>query len=62
MDRRIVTRVASPEEAAAIEQFERDTAPPAPPPSGPPAWARAGLLEGTGRAADDPLPWTASVY
>jgi hypothetical protein len=51
-----VRQSASPEEAAAIaaaiEQFLRDTAPA--PPTEPPAmspWLRAGLLEGTGRAA-----------
>src|SRR4051812_20649095 len=51
---RIVAPSASPEEAAAIvaalERFMRESAPtPAPPPApGPPAWARAGLLAGTG--------------
>jgi len=53
---------ASPEEAAAIaaaiEQFLRDTAPP---PVAPEArmspWLRAGLFEGTGRAAAGPSPW-----
>jgi hypothetical protein len=53
---------ASPEEAAAIaaaiEQFLRDTAPP-PAEEGPVVspWARAGLLEGTGRAAGDRSAW-----
>ena len=62
---------ASPEEAAAIaaaiEEFLRDTAP-APPAPGPApgGWARAALLEGTGRAAPgsaawgDPEPWGSS--
>jgi hypothetical protein len=45
---------ATPEEAAAvmaaIEQFLRDTAPPAaPPPARPDPWARAALLEGVER-------------
>jgi hypothetical protein len=53
---------ASPEEAAAIaaaiEQFLRDTAPP-PAEEGPVVspWARAGLLEATGRAAGDRSAW-----
>jgi hypothetical protein len=54
---------AGPEEAAAIaaaiEQFLRDTAPP--PAEEKPAlspWARAGLLEATGRAADDRSAWS----
>jgi hypothetical protein len=53
---------ASPEEAAAIaaaiEQFLRDTAPP-PAEEGPvvSSWARAGLLEATGRAAGDRSAW-----
>ena len=60
---RIVSPVASPREAAAIvaalEQFMRDTAPTPAPPQGParPAWARAALLEGTGHAGDDAVPW-----
>jgi hypothetical protein len=60
---RIVAPAASPEEAAAIvaalERFMRDTAPtPAPAPTpGPRAWARAGLLEGTGYTADDATSW-----
>ena len=56
-----VRQPASPEEAAAIaaaiEQFIRDTAPP--PAQGEPeasAWLRAGLLEGTKRAAGE-SPW-----
>jgi len=59
---------ATPEEAAAIaaaiEEFLRDTAPPAA--SGPPPsrWARAGLLEGAGLEAGptawgDGVPWGA---
>jgi hypothetical protein len=52
---------ASPEEAAAIaaaiEQFLRDTAPPAA--AGPrvSAWTRAGLFEGTKRGAAGRSPW-----
>ena len=56
-----VRQAASPEEAAAIaaaiEQFMRDTAPP--PAQGEPElspWLRAGLLEGTKRAAGE-SPW-----
>ena len=56
------TQAATPHEAAAIaaalEQFRRDTAPPAP--SREPArnpWQRAALLEGTGREPDAPSPW-----
>jgi len=54
-----VRQSASPEEAAAIaaaiEQFMRDTAP-APAAGGPrmSPWLRAGLLEGTKRAAESP--------
>jgi hypothetical protein len=52
---------ATPEEtaaiAAAIEQFLRDTTPPPAPPAGISPWLRAGLLEGTGRAAGAPAPW-----
>jgi hypothetical protein len=52
---------ASPEEAAAViaavEQFLRDTVPPAVPvPAGPPAWQRAAILEGVGREPDT-HPW-----
>ena len=53
---------ASPAEAAAIaaaiEQFLRDTAPP-PTDSGPAMspWARAGLLEATGRCPGDRELW-----
>lgn len=44
--------------AVAIEQFRRDTAPPAPEPdTGPSPWMRAALLEGTGREPDAPSPW-----
>jgi hypothetical protein len=58
----IVAPSASPEEAAAVvaalERFMRDTAPP-PLPGGPPRnpWARAALLEGTGREPTAPSPW-----
>jgi hypothetical protein len=56
-----VRQPASPEEAAAIaaaiEQFLRDTAPPpAQPETQLSPWLRAGLLEGTKRAAGD-APW-----
>jgi hypothetical protein len=51
---------ASPEEAAAIaaaiEQFLRDTAPPPEAEDRISPWLRAGLLEGTGHAAE---PWGA---
>jgi hypothetical protein len=59
---RIVAPSASPEEAAAVvaalERFMRDTAP-APVSGGPPRnpWARAALLEATGREPDEPTPW-----
>jgi hypothetical protein len=58
----IVAPSASPEEAAAIaaalEQFMRETTPPpAPAPSRPDPWLRAGLFEGTGREPDAPSPW-----
>lgn len=58
----IIAPSASPEEAAAVmaalEQFMRDTAP-TPVPGGPPrnAWARAALLEATGREPDEPSAW-----
>ena len=53
---------ASPQEAAAViaavEQFLRDTVPPAAPAPAPrDAWTRAALLEGVGRAPDEPSPW-----
>jgi hypothetical protein len=59
---------ASPEEAAAvvaaIEQFLRDTTPPAAPADpAPPGWARAARLEAVGYEPElpfswgDPLPW-----
>lgn len=52
---------ASPEEAAAIaaaiEQFIRDTAPPAPVRGRIDGWRRAGLFEGVGLPADSPSPW-----
>jgi len=60
---RIVAPAASPEEAAAVvaalERYMRDTAPtpaPAPPPRLSP-WARAGLLEATGHAPGEHMPW-----
>ena len=59
---RIVAPSASPEEAAAVvaalERFMRDTAPP-PLPAGASRnpWARAALLEATGREPDEPSPW-----
>jgi hypothetical protein len=58
----IVAPSASPEEAAAVvaalERFMRDTAPPllAAGASRNP-WARAALLEATGREPDEPSPW-----
>jgi hypothetical protein len=53
---------ASPEEAAAViaavEQFLRDTLPPAAPPDpAPDPWLRAARLEAVGYAGDDPLRW-----
>jgi hypothetical protein len=60
---RIVAPGASPEEAAAVvaalERFMRDTAPTIapPPPSGPPAWARAAALEATGYTDAGRVPW-----
>ncbi|MDX6698117.1 MAG: hypothetical protein QOE65_1514 [Solirubrobacteraceae bacterium] len=59
---RIVAPSASPGEAAAVvaalERFMRDMAP-VPVPGGPPRhpWARAALLEATGREPDEPTPW-----
>jgi hypothetical protein len=53
---------ASPQEAAAVvaavEQFLRDTVPPAAPaaPARDP-WTRRALLEGVGREPDAPSPW-----
>ncbi|HVE68635.1 MAG TPA: hypothetical protein VNB64_08655 [Solirubrobacteraceae bacterium] len=58
----IVAPSASPDEAAAVvaalERFMRDMAP-APVPCGPPRdpWARAALLDATGREPDEPTPW-----
>jgi hypothetical protein len=58
----IVAPSASPEEAAAVvaalERFMRETAPP-PIPAGPARnpWARAALLEATGREPDGPSAW-----
>jgi hypothetical protein len=52
---------ASPEEAAAIaaaiEQFMRDTAPPAEAAPDLSPWVRAGLVEATGRVPSRPTPW-----
>jgi hypothetical protein len=52
---------ASPEEAAAIaaaiEQFLRDTAPPAAAEARVSQWLRAGLLEGAKRGAAERSPW-----
>jgi len=53
---------ASPEEAAAViaavEQFLRDTLPPAAPPEpAPDAWLRATRLEAVGLPLDAPAPW-----
>ena len=65
---RIVAPAASPEEAAAVvaalERFMRDTAPtraPAPPP-GPSPWARAALLEATGRSAAEGATWGSGQF
>ena len=57
------TGAATPEEAAAIaaaiEQFIRDTAPPAEPAqTGINPWLRAGLYEGVGYSADTPALWS----
>ena len=58
----IIAPSASPEEAAAVvaalERFMRDTAPT--PAAATPArnpWARAALLEATGREPERPSPW-----
>ena len=53
---------ASPEEAAAViaavEQFLRDTLPPAAPPApAPDPWLRAARLESVGHPPDAPVPW-----
>ena len=59
----IVAPAASPEEAAAVvaalERFMRDTAPLPAAPAGPrhDPWARAALLEATGREPDELSPW-----
>jgi hypothetical protein len=67
MDRRphltLLGHSASPSEAAAViaavEQFLRDTTPPAaaPLPRRDDAWTRAGLLEGAGHDPDGRMPW-----
>jgi hypothetical protein len=53
---------ASPEEAAAVlaavEQFRRDTLPPAAPPDpAPDPWLRAARLEAVGHPVDAPAAW-----
>jgi hypothetical protein len=53
---------ASPEEAAAViaavEQFLRDTLPPAAPADpAPDPWLRAARLEAVGHPPDEPTPW-----
>jgi hypothetical protein len=53
---------ASPEEAAAViaavEQFLRDTLPPAAPRDpAPDPWLRAARLEAVGHPLDEPAPW-----
>ena len=52
---------ASPEEAAAViaavEQFLRDTLPPAAPDPAPDEWLRAARLEAVGQPLDEPAPW-----
>jgi len=55
---------ASPEEAAAViaavEQFLRDTRPPAPPPEpAPEPWLRAARLEAVGHLVDVGVAWDA---
>jgi hypothetical protein len=63
----IVAPAASPEEAAAVvaalERYMRDTAPRPAPASvvGQSPWARAGLLEATGHAAGEHMPWHAAA-
>jgi hypothetical protein len=59
---RIVAPAATPEEAAAVvaalERYMRDTAPtPAPRPPRRDPWARTALLEATGNAGADVVPW-----
>ncbi len=59
---RLEGSAASPEEAAAViaavEQFLRDTLPPAAPPDPAPSpWLRAARLEAVGHPADAPAPW-----
>lgn len=59
----VAPAAASDEEAAALvaalERFMRDTAPVLDPTpvATQSAWARASLLEATGHAADEPVPW-----
>ena len=59
---RLEGAAASPEEAAAViaavEQFLRDTLPPAAPPApAPDPWLRAARLEAAGYGPDAPEPW-----
>jgi hypothetical protein len=59
---RLEGSAASPEEAAAViaavEQFLRDTLPPAAPAEpAPDPWLRAARLEAVGHAPDAPEPW-----
>ena len=43
---------------AAVEQFLRDTLPPAAPPDrAPNPWLRAARLEAVGQPLDAPVPW-----
>ena len=42
---------------AAVEQFLRDTLPPAAPEPAPDEWLRAARLEAVGHPLDGPAPW-----
>ena len=58
----LLSSSASHEEAAAViaavEQFLRDTLPPAAPPDpAPDPWLRAARLEAVGHPVDGPAPW-----